>query len=397
MTEPISRRDPIPSSIAVAASFDTPSRFISIAFAVATLLIAYAIVIYGLRLTDTAIFIGYVVGLAVLCLGWHFLSSRIAPLRNALERERSLLIVGCILCAAGYPLFADNPYQVHVMAMGGVFALMALGLNVNIGYAGLADFGFIAYYAIGAYASALFSTKMGFSFWLCVPLAGLVAAVLSLAVSFPALRVKGHYLALVTLGFAFIVIQLITNLEFLTGGTQGIAGISAPSLFGHSFRSPLKMGSVTLPYQANFYYLVLVCLVLGALVCARLGRSRWGRAWAAMRSDEVAAEASGLSLTKLKLLAFGTGAGFGGIAGSLYAHMIGYLDPSSFRFIESVFLLAVVVLGNFRIAGVIVAALVFTVLPEKLRAFEDWRLLIFGSALLVVMLIRGRRMISTSH
>ncbi|SDS47779.1 branched-chain amino acid ABC transporter permease [Bradyrhizobium canariense] len=400
MTELRSSPDPVSSSIAaglLGSPFGASSRFASIFFAGTVLFGAYALVICGLRLADSAMLIGYVAGVALLCVCWYFAANRFAFMREVLVRERGFLIVGVVLCAMSYPFLADGPYQVHVMAMAGIFALMALGLNVNIGYAGLADFGFIAYYAIGAYASAIFSTRLGVSFWLCVPLAGLFAAALSLLVSFPALRVKGHYLALVTLGFAFIVIQLITNLEGLTGGTQGISGIASPSLFGHSFRAPIKLAGITLPYQANFYYLVLACLVLGALVCARLGRSRWGRAWAAMRNDEIAAEASGLSLTKLKLLAFGTGACLGGIAGSLYAHMIGYLDPSSFRFIESVFLLAVVVLGNFRIAGVIAAAVVFTVLPEKLRAFDDWRLLIFGLALLGIMLVRGRRMISTSH
>ena len=193
------------------------------------------------------------------------------------------------------------------------------------------------------------------------------------------------------------MIQMITNLEGLTGGTQGLSGIRAPSLFGHGFRTPLEIGSVTLPYQANYYFLVLLCVTGAAILCARLGRSRWGRAWTAMSGDEVAAESSGLNLVKLKLLAFGTGAGLGGVAGSLYAHMIGYIDPSSFRIIESIFLLAIVVLGNFRIGGVIVAAMLFTVFPEKMRAFDDWRLLIFGMALLVIMLVRGRRLASKSY
>ena len=373
------------------------SRFASIACAATSVIVVYVTVLLGLRLTSSIMLIGFVAASAAMAVAWYFAGKRYAILGQALARERLVVIAGTVLCVAAYPLFADSAYQVHVIAMGGIFAIMALGLNINIGYAGLADFGYIAYYAIGAYASAILSSRFGLSFWLCLPLAALAAGVLSLLVSFPALRVKGHYLALVTLGFAFIVMQLITNLDGLTGGTQGISNIKAPYLFSHSFRMPLDLGFVRLPYQANFYYLVFALVFVGALVCARLVKSRWGRAWTAMRSDEVAAEASGLNLTKLKLLAFGTGAAFGGVAGSLYAHMIGFLDPSSFRFIESIFLIAIVVVGNFRIPGVIAAAIFFTVLPEKLRAFDDWRLLIFGVALLVIMLVRGRRMQSGAH
>lgn len=373
------------------------SRLLSILLTLAVLLGGYALLILGLHLSEPAMVAGYLVGIGILSFCWVKYGKNLGILQESLVRERSLLIAGIVLLALTYPFLADNPYQVHVMAMGGILALMALGLNINIGYAGLADFGYIAYYAIGAYASALFSIRFGINFWLCLPLAGMVAGVLSLLVSFPALRVKGHYLALVTLGFAFVVIQLITNLEGLTGGTQGLSGIVPPSLFGHSFRTPLQIGSITLPYQANFYFLVLFFVTGAAILCNQLSRSRWGRAWTAMHADDVAAESSGLNLVKLKLLAFGTGASLGGVAGSLYAHMIGYIDPSSFRFIESVFLLAIVVLGNFRIAGVILAAMLFTIFPEKMRAYDDWRLLIFGLALLTIMLVRGRRMASKSY
>jgi len=368
------------------------SRLFSLSVSYCVLLGGYALVMLGLHLSHPVLVIAYILGVGALSFCWFKFNKHLGTWRDAIVRERTLLVVGGLLLALTYPFLADNPYQVHVMAMGGIMALMALGLNINIGYAGLADFGYIAYYAIGAYASALFSIRLGLDFWIALPLAGLVAGILSLLVSFPALRVKGHYLALVTLGFAFIVLQLITNLEWLTGGTQGLSGIVPPSLFGHSFRSPLQIGPVVLPYQANFYFLVLFFVAVASVICLQLANSRWGRAWTAMQNDDVAAESSGLNLVQLKLLAFGTGATFGGVAGSLYAHMIGYIDPSSFRFLDSVFLLAIVVLGNFRIAGVIVAAMLFTIFPEKMRAFDDWRLLIFGLALLIVMLVRGRRM-----
>ncbi|GAA5235008.1 high-affinity branched-chain amino acid ABC transporter permease LivM [Verticiella sediminum] len=372
-------------------------RLASIAIAVLVLVAGLALAAVGLRLTDTWAIGGYLLALAALGLGWGRLMAAMPTLASSLARERTVLLNGFVLCAAVYPFYVNDPYQMHVMAFAGIYALMALGLNVTTGFAGLADFGYIAYYAIGAYASALFNLSLGLDFWICLPLAALVTAGLSMLVALPAVRVTGHYLALVTLGFSFIVIQLITNLEWLTNGTQGLAGMEPPSLFGHSFQQPLDVFGFTLPFQANFYYLMLVLLCLAVVVCGRLSRSRWGRAWGAMRGNETAASATGLNLTRLKLLAFGTGSCFGGIAGSVYAHMVGYIDPSTFRVIESVFLLAIVAIGNWRIGGVIAAAVLFTVLPEKMRAFDEWRLLIFGAVLLIVMLARGRRMIGSNY
>ncbi|HVX74871.1 MAG TPA: branched-chain amino acid ABC transporter permease [Bradyrhizobium sp.] len=366
---------------------------------VATLILCsgFVLVVYGLKQTDAMHLVGLFCATAVLIMCGTAMIGHLPVLRDTLKRERTFLLAGILVCTLIYPFLANDPYQLHMLAIGGLFALMAIGLNVNVGFAGLADFGYIAYYAIGAYASALLNVRLGLDFWLCLPLAAVFTSALSMLVALPAVRVRGHYLALVTLGFSFIVIQLITNLEVLTGGTQGVFGIAPPSLFGHSFQQPLKLFGTALPYQANFYYLTVALLCLAVLVCGRLSASRWGRAWRAMRADEVAASAAGLNLMKLKLMAFGTGSSFGGIAGALYAHMIGYIDPSSFRVIESMFLLAVVAIGNWRIGGIIVSAVLFAILPEKLRAFDEWRLLIFGVLLLIVMLARSKRMLATAH
>lgn len=368
------------------------SRSASLAIAALVLAVAFTLGIAAVRLTQTWLLLGVFLLIALLAFGGVALAKRWPLLSQSLARERQFLLVGTLFCAGLYPWFATDPYQVHVVAVGGIFALMAIGLNVTTGYAGLADFGYIAYYAIGAYTSALLNVKFGWNFWFSLPTAGLMAAALSIPASIPAIRVRGHYLALVTLGYSFIVIQLITNMQSITGGTQGVSGIAPPSIFGHSFQAPITAFGKTLPYQANFYYLVLVILTCAVVACGHLSSSRWGRAWAAMRGDEVAANSSGLRLPRLKLIAFATGASLGGIAGAIYAHLVGFIDPSTFPYMDSIFLLAIVAIGNWRIGGVIASALVFTILPEKLRAFQDWRLLIFGSALLVVMLIRGRQM-----
>lgn len=372
-----------------------PNRVFSLGIAAAVLVAGFALATAVVRLTDTwqlLAVLGLGTALAVAAPRWL---ARHPAIGAALARERPFLAVGGLMCAALYPLLATDPYQVHMVTVGGLFALMAVGLNVNTGYAGLADFGYIAYYAIGAYTAALLNVRLGWDFWICLPAAGLAAALLSLVAAVPAVRVKGHYLALVTLGYSYIVIQLITNLGGLTGGTQGVAGIAPPSLFGHDFQQPLQAFGLSLPYQANFYYLVLLLLTLAVVACARLARSRWGRCWSAMRGDEVAARAAGLPLTRLKLMAFATGASLGGLAGAVYAPMVGFIDPSTFRHFDSIFLLAIVAIGNWRLGGVILAALLFTVLPEKLRSFDEWRLLIFGGVLLLVMLLRGRRMLAT--
>jgi branched-chain amino acid transport system permease protein len=372
---------------------DAPSRSASLAIAALALAVSFALVTAAVRLTQTWHLVAVFLLVAILWIGGVVLAKRWPVLSQSLVRERLFLLIGTLLCACLYPWFATDPYQVHVVAVGGIFALMAIGLNVTTGYAGLADFGYIVYYAIGAYTSALLSVKLGWNFWFALPAAGLMAAALSIPASIPAIRVRGHYLALVTLGYAYIVLQLITNLQSITGGTQGVSGIPPPSVLGHSFQAPITAFGRTLPYQANFYYLVVVILTCAVVACGRLSSSRWGRSWAAMRLDEVAAESSGLRLPRLKLIAFATGASLGGLAGAVYAHLVGFIDPTTFRHIDSIFLLAIVAIGNWRIGGVIASALLFTILPEKLRAFEDWRLLIFGSVLLVVMLVRGRQMV----
>lgn len=370
-----------------------PPRSVSLGIAGTFLLAAFVLSTAAVRLTQTWHVLAVFALGAGLAFGGASLAKRWPLLGMSMMRERQFLLIGTLLCAALYPWYATDPYQVHVVAIAGIFALMAIGLNVTTGYAGLADFGYIVYYAIGAYTSALLNVKFGWSFWLTLPAAAVVAAILSIPASIPAIRVRGHYLALVTLGYSYIVIQLITNMQSITGGTQGISGVAPPSLFGHSFQAPIAAFGITLPYQANFYYLVLILLTVAVIACARLSASRWGRTWAAMRNDEVASNSSGLRLPKLKLMAFATGASLGGAAGAVYAHMIGFIDPSTFRHIDSIFLLAIVAIGNWRIGGVIASALLFTILPEKLRAFEDWRLLIFGGVLLIVMLLRGRQMV----
>ena len=181
------------------------SRFASIACAATSVIVVYVTVLLGLRLTSSILLIGFVAASAAMAVAWYFAAKRYAILGEALARERLVVIAGTVLCVAAYPLFADSAYQVHVIAMGGIFAIMALGLNINIGYAGLADFGYIAYYAIGAYASAILSSRFGLSFLVMFAAGRPCRRRVACSSTFPPCKLKGHYLALVTLGFALIV------------------------------------------------------------------------------------------------------------------------------------------------------------------------------------------------
>jgi branched-chain amino acid transport system permease protein len=203
------------------------------------------------------------------------------------------------------------------------------------------------------------------------------------------LRVQDHYLGLVTLGYGLMMNLLARNLRFLTNGTDGVINIPPPSIGSHSFTQPLVIGSLSLPFQANYYYLAVTFALLTVFVSARLRRSKLGRAWDAIREDEIAARCSGVNARGVKILAFSTGAFFGGIGGAIYAHMIGYISPENFTFLESITILVMVVIGGTgNIFGVATGAILLVVLPERLREFEHLRLLLFGAALVLLMIYR---------
>ncbi|MBI3754815.1 MAG: branched-chain amino acid ABC transporter permease, partial [Deltaproteobacteria bacterium] len=222
--------------------------------------------------------------------------------RNATFANISLVAFLAIL-----PLFLNN-YYIDVLTLAGLYAVLALGLNISVGLAGLLDLGYIAFYAIGAYAYALLSTKLGVSFWLALPLGGFFAAGIGFILGIITLRLRGDYLAIVTLGFIQIVHLVLNNWNSLTGGPNGILGIARPSIASFKFSQPI-----------HFYYLILVIAVLTAIAINRLNNSRTGRAWIAMREDEIAAEAMGIDTIKMKCLAFSMGAFWAGIAGVFFA------------------------------------------------------------------------------
>ena len=298
-----------------------------------------------------------------------------------------------VLAALVLPLVNPNPYQIDVLATALLYGLLALGLNVIVGLTGVLHLGYAAFFAIGAYTYGLLNLHAGLPFWAGLIPAALVAGLAGVALGLPALRVRGDYLAIVTLGFGEIVRIAFTNLEQWTGGPNGLLGIAHPSCWVPG-RGVVSFGVSSAPY----YYLILLLTILVAGLCARLSRSRVGRAWIAIREDELAASCVGIPVLQLKLLAQGIGGSIAGLAGAIFASKQGTVTPDSFDFILSVMILAMVVLGGLgSIRGAIAGALILGTLPELLRGFEQYRMLLFGLAMILIMRIRPGGLFGAAH
>jgi len=306
-------------------------------------------------------------------------------------------LIALIVLAFIWPFFGSRG-AVDIATLILIYVMLGLGLNIVVGLAGLLDLGYVGFYAVGAYGYALLSHYFGLSFWEALPLTGLLAALFGFLLGFPVLRLRGDYLAIVTLGFGEIIRIFLRNLTDITGGPNGISNIDKPTLFGLSFDRRAAEGAQTfheyfgLAYnpisKVIYLYLIALLLALVALfVINRLLRMPIGRAWEALREDEIACRALGLNPTVIKLSAFTLGAAFAGFAGSFFAARQGLVTPESFTFIESAIILAIVVLGGMGSQlGVILAAIVMILLPELMREFSDYRMLMFG-ALMVLMMI----------
>ncbi|WP_172152799.1 MULTISPECIES: high-affinity branched-chain amino acid ABC transporter permease LivM [Pseudomonas] len=307
------------------------------------------------------------------------------------------VIIGLIIVALAWPFFGSRG-AVDIATLILIYVMLGLGLNIVVGLAGLLDLGYVAFYAVGAYSYALLAHYFGLSFWICLPIAGLMSAFFGFILGFPVLRLRGDYLAIVTLGFGEIIRILLNNMTWLTGGPNGIGSIPKPTLFGLSFDRKAAEGMQTfheyfgVAYasinKVIFLYLIALVLVLLTLfVINRLLRMPLGRAWEALREDEIVCRALGMNPTIIKLSAFTLGACFAGFAGSFFAARQGLVSPQSFTFIESAIILAIVVLGGMGSQlGIILAAIVMILLPELAREFNEYRMLMFG-ALMVLMMI----------
>ncbi len=312
-----------------------------------------------------------------------------------------------LVVALVFPFFASK-YLLTVVILGLIYVLLGLGLNIVVGLAGLLDLGYVAFYAIGAYGLALGYQYLGLGFWTVLPLAALLAAAAGALLGFPVLRMHGDYLAIVTLGFGEIIRLVLNNWLSFTGGPNGMS-VPAPTFFGLEFGRRAKDGGVPfheffgVAYNPNlkflFIYAVLFLVVMLVLyIKHRLTRMPVGRAWEALREDEIACRAMGLNHVLVKLSAFMIGASTAGLAGVFFASYQGFVNPSSFTFFESALILAIVVLGGMgSTVGVVIAAFVLTVAPELLRSFADYRVLLFGMLMVLMMIWRPRGLIRISR
>lgn len=306
-----------------------------------------------------------------------------------LARVPAVTTATAAVLVLGFPfLVGSNTYILHLLIVAQIYAVLALALNFQLGSANIPNFATGASYGIGAYVSALLAINFGMSFWLTLPFAALAATLFGFIIGIPSMRTRDTYLALVTIAFGVVVHQLLNNFEW-TGGPNGLVGIPAPSLFGHSFTDPLEVFGWKLPSHANFYYLAAALVMVAIVTAQRLHNSRIGLAWNALRSDEIAAKAQGINVAWYKVLAFAVDAFLAAFAGTIYAFYVSYISPDNFTFLVSVTIMTMVIVGGMdNIFGVIVGAFLLTILPEKLRAFSDYRLLFFGVVIIGFLMIR---------
>ncbi len=366
----------------------------------AGVVLTFLLIIEGLRITDSnqfLAFVGMVAAAAVVLarlgvLGWY---SRMG------ERYRPVMVVAGLLSAVVFPFTqGGNGYWVRVGVTIGVFAATAIGLNIVVGLAGLLDLGYVAFFGVGAYVAATYSGaatsnhKVHIPFLLVVFMGAALAAVFGVFIGAPTLRLRGDYLAIVTLGFGEIFRIAANNLDGtagpkITNGPNGIPGIPNLEIGDYNFGKPHEVFGFQLDYFANYFFAELLLLVAVTLVFVRLNKSRVGRAWVAIREDETAAAAMGVNTIHLKLLAFAIGAFLAGAAGTLNAHIATQVSPDSYKFEDSILLLAAIVLGGMgTVGGALLGSTLIWVLPEKLRFFETYRILLFGAALVVMMRFR---------
>jgi branched-chain amino acid transport system permease protein len=325
-----------------------------------------------------------------------------------LRPSRSPLYVGIAMAVAALVLpltpFGDrNILDKATLVL--IYVMLGWGLNIVVGLAGLLVLGYAAFYAVGAYAFAILAQNFGLTFWQCLPISGAVAAIFGLLVGFPVLRLRGDYLAIVTLGFGEIIRVILLNWASLTGGPNGISGVPRPSFFGMPMMPSSPNGTTfheffNIPFSpvqriVLLYYVILLLALVTNMVSLRIRRLPAGRAWEALREDEIACRSLGINPTTAKLSAFALGTAFAGFAGCFFATRQGFISPESFTFLESAVILAIVVLGGMGSqTGVVLAAVLLVGLPEWFRDLAQYRMIAFGGAMVLIMLWRPKGLLA---
>lgn len=315
--------------------------------------------------------------------------ARVTLSQRLLQSRRFTIpaLFGAAVAAIAFP-FYFSLYQTNIMTTALIYVMLGLGLNIVVGLAGLLDLGYVAFYAVGAYCYALLNYHFGLGFWTVLPIGAGLAAIFGILLGYPVLRLRGDYLAIVTLGFGEIIRLVLENWNAFSMGPSGIANISRPGFFGIS---------LNIQQASTYLYFLMIGLTLFTIfVVNRLENSRIGRAWIALREDEIACQAMGIDKRKTKLMAFSLGATWAGFAGMVFAAKTTFINPASFTLWESIIILCVVVLGGMgSVVGVVVGAFVLILLPEYLRFLSEYRMLAFGTILVLMMVFRPGGIVET--
>ncbi len=310
------------------------------------------------------------------------LASRLIHDPKVFRPAMALGLAFCIL----FPLVFST-YQTNILISALIYVVLGLGLNITVGLAGLLDLGYVAFFAVGAYSYPLLYEHFGIGFWTALPIGAAIGALFGLLLGFPILRLRGDYLAIVTLGFGSIVKIVLENWGDFTHGPSGIANIPRPGFFGLE----MDLSQAT----TYIYYMMIALVLITIFVTNRLKDSRIGRAWIALREDEIACVAMGIDMARTKLSAYALGAAWAGLVGVIFAAKTTFINPASFTFMESAIILSIVVLGGMgSIVGVILGAFILILLPEYLRAFSEYRMLVFGLTMVLMMIFRPQGLIS---
>ena len=356
--------------------------------------------------------VAFVVGVRFLFHIYWFSKIQKKPQENSEKNKKKFLkklnfYLGAAAAVIAFTLpfmpFA-NRYIVDVATLVLTYIMLGWGLNIVVGLAGLLDLGYVAFFSVGAYSYALLATTFDLSFWICLPLAGILAAFTGILLGFPVLRLRGDYLAIVTLGFGEIIRLILLNWYEFTGGPDGISRIPRPSFFGFpfarksedtTFHELFGLEYSTMHRIIFLYYLILILALITNFFTMKIRNLPVGRAWEALREDETACRAIGINPTNTKLTAFAIGAMFGGFAGSFFATRQGFVSPESFTFIESAIILAIVVLGGMGSQiGVVIASILLIGSTELFRELEQFRMLAFGLAMIIIMIVKPRGLLA---
>ncbi len=337
-------------------------------------------VLFNLILYSGILYVGIIVLSKIFDLGTK-------KFMNFDNKKRKFATLGFLVLGALLPLvLANNTYALRTSVLVLIYIVLALSLNFVLGFAGQLSMGHSAFYAVGAYTTAILTVTYHVPFWIALLCSAIVSAIFGLLLGIPTLRLKGDYLAITTIGFSEILRLVLINWASFTRGPAGIPGIPSPKIFGY-----------TISTNTGYYYILYILVLLTIFISYRLLNSRLGRGLVAVKDDEVAAEAMGINPTFLKILAFVLGAAIAGLAGGIFASFIHYVNPDNFTYMESVVILTMVVLGGVgSVPGIIVGATVLTILPEALRGISTYRYAIYGILLVMMMIVRPQGMISMS-